>query len=189
MSLRSTTLAVRLAAATAAGVLLAGPHAGSAQTGGGIERFTGSYRYRGSMEEQRAVRERAVDLAIDGLGELRRLRSRRQLLRSAPPIETATVSFASGWVEVRYDGGRVFRSPLGSGTGAGELHRIEVRVSHRYEAGRLVQTLDSRRATTVLTFSLSPDGRRLTCAIQVERSGVPRPVRYTLILERATGAP
>jgi hypothetical protein len=94
------------------------------------------------------------------------------------------LTFAGGWVHAEHDD-RSYRSPLDGEPAPGQSpDGRPLRVSHRYERGRLVETLRSKRSTVRVILSLSEDAQELRCAVSISDDRLPAEIRYRLRFRR-----
>ncbi len=175
-------LAVAAAAATVGQTGSAQPK-GAARTES-AEGFAGTWRYRGSPGEGRALIGRAIDRATDDMFFVTRGTARKRLRDKNRFSRDLEIAFPPGRIRVGFDmityetsaDGRAVRVPTPDGETAS--------LSQRHEDGRLVQIFRTDEGRRTNVFTLTQGGDTLRYDVRVDSGQLPRPVRYRLMYRR-----
>lgn len=151
-----------------------------------LESFGGQWVFNSSAQDLRSL-EQGIDHAVDQMNifirEIARLEIRRRItpeqrLRLEVADEEGIQLTLDDWgpVALRLDGSaRSVPGPEGS----------TVRVSARYQNGRITQRQIQSQGTRQNVFTLNGDASRLTMAVSIGADQLPADIRYRLSFRRA----
>lgn len=178
------SLALLTAASLSAAALSAA--AQPAPPADGVERFDGSFRLAGSLEQSTRVLHRAIDHAVEPMGAIIRDIAAGQIRDRVRVVERIVLAVSEPRASVTFDGRRTFRSPLGQWQFQ-QLDGRPVRVQIRARNGALVQLIRGENGSQRVVYRLRPDGS-LAADFTIQSERLPRDLRYQLTYRRAAGA-
>lgn len=147
-------------------------------------RFEGTFRLGVPAESAREAIDEAIEIAIVGMGAIRRPIARRRLRARNSVFETVTFQQSQGRIAVQLDDQR-FIAPADGRLVETTLHDGErIRLSHRIEGDRLVQRFVGEDGERLTVYHLRPDGGALRVYNTVKSGQLPQDVKYMLPYSR-----
>jgi hypothetical protein len=148
------------------------------------ERYTGTFTFVGGDSERRGI-ESAIERSVTVMNFIVRGIARGRLRETNQAYASVTIRFPPGSIEVFRSGDRAVRSrDDGTQGSALDIHGDPLRVTQRFENGRLVQHIWNDDGGGRHEYSLSADGRTLIHTVHITSRHLPVPVHYSLTFRR-----
>ena len=149
----------------------------------GLGKFAGDFKYNGTKEQGMSIVEKAFDEALSDLNMVMRLMAKKAMAQRfaenlAIDISGEKVGIKIGEndkVSVALGKTETVKSSDGKGSG---------KATHKFEAGKLIETLVADTGTITNVFTLSPDGKTLTRDVTVSGERLKKPAKYRLVYVR-----
>jgi hypothetical protein len=147
-------------------------------------RFTGTYRYAGSAQEEE-VRSKAIDHAVEGLSFITRSTARSRVSATTQIRGSYSFSFEPGKICVRPQS----RPEMISGDKGEPADYVyngkRSTLTQVFEGDRITQVFVSDDGRRENEFTLSKDGQVLTLKVALSSARLSNPVVYSLSYKRA----
>jgi hypothetical protein len=171
---RRSALAALLALACL-GLLAGGAYADAAP---GLAKFAGQYKYAGTREQGIAIVDKALDEALSEMGMVMRMIVKKGAHDKF--AETVLIEVAPPKVGIKLGALEKATVELGkSETVKGENGKTG-KVTHTFDAGKLIETLTGDDGTISNVFTLAADGKTLRRSVTVTGGKLKKPIKYTL---------
>ena len=156
----------------------------SAASGDLRARFTGTYRYAGSVQEQDA-RRAAIDHAVEGLSFVTRSTARSRVSATTQILGFYNFSFEPGKIVVRPEA-RPEMVSGDKGEPADYVYKGKHSTLTQVLAGdRIMQVFVSEDGRRENEYTLSQDGKTVTLKVTLTSGRLSSPVAYSLSYKRA----
>ena len=147
-------------------------------------RFTGTYRYAGSAQEE-AARRAAIDHAVEGLSFITRSTARSRVSATTQILGSYSFSFEPGKILVRPQS----RPEMISGDKGEPVDYVyngkRSRLTQSIVGDRISQAFVSDDGRRENEFTLSKDGQVLTLNVTLTSARLSKPVVYSLSYKKA----
>ncbi len=149
----------------------------------GLDKFDGDFTYKGTKDQGMAIVEKAFDEALADLNIVMRTMAKKAMAqrfaeRIGIDIDGEKVGIKIGdneEVDVKLNKTETVKSADGKGSG---------KATHKFEGGKLIETLVGDTGTITNVFTLSADGKTLTREVTVSGERLKKPAKYKLVYVR-----
>lgn len=149
----------------------------------GLEKFIGSYKYAGKKEEGVAIVEKALDQALGDLNMVMKALAKRGMAQRF--AETISIEGDARKLGIKIgDNDKV-------SVGIGKTEAVNSKdgkrsgtATHRFDAGKITESISGEDGTITNVFSLSADGKTLTRDAHVTSKRMQNPLKYRLLYTR-----
>lgn len=173
----------RVASMLAAGLLLCASMAARAEAPAGLEKFAGAFKYAGTRDQGMAIVEKAFDEALSDLNMVMRLMAKKAMAQRF--AEHVAIEIAEEKVGIKIGDNEKVTVELGKTENVKSSDgKSSGKATHKFEAGKLTESLTGETGTITNVFSLSADGKSLTREVTVTGERLKKPVKYRLIYTR-----
>ena len=139
----------------------------------GLDKFAGDFKYNGTKEQGMAIVEKAFDEALSDLNIIMRAMAKKAMAQRF--AERIAIAVSGEKVSVKLNKTETVKSADGKGSG---------KATHKFEGGKLVETLVGDTGTITNVFTLSADGKTLTRDVTVSGERLKKPAKYKLVYVR-----
>lgn len=149
----------------------------------GLDKFAGDFKYSGTRDQGMAIVEKAFDEALSDLNLVMRAMAKKAMAqrfaeRLAIAVSGEKVGIKIGdndEVSVKLNKTETVKSADGKGSG---------KATHKFDGGKLIETLVGDTGTITNVFTLSGDGKTLTREVTVSGERLKKPAKYKLVYVR-----
>ena len=149
----------------------------------GLDKFAGDFKYNGTKDQGMAIVEKAFDEALSDLNMVMRLMAKKAMAQRfaehiAIGVSGEKVDIKIGEndeVSVKLNTTETVKSADGKTSG---------KATHKFEGGKLTETLVGDTGTLTNVFTLSADGKTLTREVTASGGRLKKPAKYKLVYVR-----
>jgi hypothetical protein len=155
----------------------------AADAPGGLDKFAGDYKYNGTKDQGMEIVEKAFDEALSDLNLVLRVMAKKAMAQRF--AERIVIDVARDKVGIKIGENEKVSVGLGKtetvkssdGKGSGKA-------THKFEGGKLIESLVGDTGTITNVFTLSGDGKTLTRDVTVSGERLKKPAKYRLVYVR-----